>query len=481
MLQPGKRKSWLHRLASRCFGAALLFAIVSQIWITFSLSTVTQALANSNPMASQPSRSRALLLKADGPLTPAMEEYIKRGLRQTANEGTELVILQLNTPGGSLNLMNHIVQEIRASSTPVVVYVGPRGAMAGSAGAVITLAGHAAAMAPETAIGAASPVGSQGEDLGETIAAKEKNILKATVRSLTEQRPAQAVSLAESMIDSAQAVSANEALQTGLIDFIATDNQDLLAQLNGYQVNTATGTRLLNTTNAEIEEQTSSLIEQLLSILTNPNIVFLLITIGVQSILIEMSSPGGWVAGFIGTVCLALAFYGLGVLDVNWFGVIFLIIAFVLFILDIKAPTHGALTVAGVVSLIVGALVLFNSPSIPAFQPRVSIPLVILMSMMTGAVFFGVMLFALRAQKIPAWTGKERMIGKTGRVQIGIAPGRSGQVLVSGEQWTAELAPGETEIPRGALIEVVSVQGLRLVVKKVTQASQSATGALTLR
>jgi membrane-bound serine protease (ClpP class) len=440
--------------------APLAFAILPT-------STNPQAMVGQPGLASQADSPRVLLLTADGPLTPAMFEYLKRGLQSAALQNAELLILKINTPGGSIDLMNRMVQVIRASQVPVVVYVAPRGAMAGSAGSVITLAGHMAAMSPETAIGAASPVGMQGEELGQTIQAKEKNILKATVRSLTEGRSSEAISLAESMIESAQAVSANEALQSGLVDFIAIDTNDLLQQLNGVRVKTAAGVRTLNTAHAEVQEQTTSFIEDLLAIFTNPNVVFLLITIGVQAILIEMSSPGGWVAGFLGAVCLALAFYGLGVLDVNWFGAVFLIIAFALFILDIKAPTHGALTIAGVASLIVGALVLFNSPSLPAFQPRVSIPLVVIMSLITGGVFFGVVLFAVRAQKIPIRVGIESLVGKKGWAITEIGPGRSGQVQVASEQWTADLAPGEQEIPRAAPIEVVQVAGLRLVVKKV--------------
>jgi membrane-bound serine protease (ClpP class) len=237
--------------------------------------------------------------------------------------------------------------------------------------------------------------------------------------------------------------------------------------LNGFVVQTQVGERQLNTTGAEIETINSSFIEELLGILTNPNIIFILLTIGVQAILIELSSPGGWVAGFIGAVCLVLAFYGLGVLDVNWFGIIFIVISFVLFILDIKAPTHGALTTAGVASLIIGALVLFNSPSLPAFQPRVSIPLVVFMSLMTGAVFFAVLMFALRAQKIPIRVGMESMIARTGRALTAITADHNGQVQVASEQWTAELVAGAAEISMGDPVVVVAVSGVRLVVKKI--------------
>jgi membrane-bound serine protease (ClpP class) len=197
--------------------------------------------------------------------------------------------------------------------------------------------------------------------------------------------------------------------------------------------------------------------------LTDPNIAFLLLAIGIQAILIEISSPGGWVAGFIGVVCLALATYGMGVLPVNWFGLIFLLTAFVLFILDIKAPTHGALTAAGVGSFIIGALVLFNSPGTPQFQ-RVSIPLVIIVSLLLGAMFAVILAIALRAQRAPILMGSESLSMKTGTVRDWA--GLSGQVQLGSELWSAESAQGSDHIRKGDTVEVVQVEGLRLKVKK---------------
>ncbi|MGB9672942.1 MAG: NfeD family protein [Anaerolineales bacterium] len=407
-----------------------------------------------------------LILTADGPITPAMREYLHRGIQTAERRSAEALIFQLNTPGGNIEPMNSMVQDIRLSTVPVIIYIQPRGAMAASAGTVITLAGHAAAMAPETTIGAASPVGAQGEDLGQTMEAKVKNMLEATVRSLAERRGPKAVELAEATIESAQAVSANEAYQAGLIDFIANDLSDLIRQLDGFKVDLANGSRIIHTQGAMSEQLQISLIEQLLIILTNPNIVFLLLTIGVQAILIELYSPGGWIAGFIGVVCISLAMYGLGVLPVNWFGMIFLIVAFILFILDLKAPTHGALTAAGVGSLIIGSLVLFNSPGVPSFQ-RVSVPLVISVSTMIGILFSVILLFALRAQKAPIRTGLESLIGKVGVARTDINP--SGNVQVGGELWTAVLAPGETPIKAGSRVIVTGKEGIRITVKKLEE------------
>ncbi|MCJ7625575.1 MAG: ATP-dependent Clp protease proteolytic subunit, partial [Anaerolineaceae bacterium] len=354
--------------------------------IRFLLIAVTILLFVFQPARAESGSPLVLVMNIDGPIAPAVQEYLVRSLKLAEQQGAELLILQLNTPGGGIDTMNKMLQEMRASQVPIVVYVAPRGAMAGSAGTMITLAGHASAMAPETIIGAASPVGGQGEDLGDTLKAKEMEALKATVRTLTERRGAQAVQLAEDTIEKARAVSASEALQAGLVDFVATDVEDLISKLDGFTVETIDGERNLSTAGAVVETIPLTLIESILQMLTNPNVVFILLSIGVQAIFIELSSPGGWVAGFIGAVCLAFAGYGMGVLTVNWFGLLFLVIAFVLFIVDIKAPTHGALTVAGIGSFIIGALVLFNSPGTPQFQ-MVSLPLVILISILTGSMF----------------------------------------------------------------------------------------------
>lgn len=433
------------------------------VWSVWSVLVLTLLAGGILPVRAQTATPLVIVLTADDAVGPPMIEYVRRGLTWADQQGAELVILQLNTPGGSIDSMNELIQLIRNSRVPVVVYVAPSGAMAGSAGTVVVLAGHAAAMAPDTAIGAASPVGPQGEDLGQTIQAKVKNILKATVRSLAEGRGQRAIALAEQTIDNAAAASANEALAAGMVDFIAVDIPDLLRQLDGFKVKTNAGEQTLVTKDAKVENVSESFIERLLSVLTNSAIVFLLITIGVQAILIEISSPGGWVAGFIGIVCLALAAYGLGVLPVNWFGAVFLIVAFVLFILDIKAPTHGALTIAGTVSLIVGAMVMFNSPNVPNFQ-RVPVLLIIGASVSTGIIFFVIMLIGVRAQKRPVSMGAETLVGRVGTTSTDLAP--RGQVRLGGELWTAELVGGEEALSAGARIEVVRVDGLRLLVRK---------------
>jgi membrane-bound serine protease (ClpP class) len=248
-----------------------------------------------------------------------------------------------------------------------------------------------------------------------------------------------------------------------MIDFIASDLNDLLSQLDGFNVSVKGQAVTLHTANVQIETINISLIEELLLIVTDPNIVFLLITIGVQAIIIEISSPGGWIAGFIGVVCMGLATYGLGILPVNWFGLLFILTSFVLFFLDIKAPTHGGLTAAGIGSLIVGALVLFNTPATPSFQ-HVSVPLVVGVSVASGGIFFAIMMVAVRAQKTPVVISELNVYGQVGIARTSLNP--KGSVQVGSELWSAVLEDGAAKLQAGSRVVVVKVDGLRLVVRK---------------
>jgi len=407
----------------------------------------------------------AVLLQLEGSLTTAMSSYLGRGLRLAAQREAEVVVVQIDTPGGSVELMSQMVSDIRASTVPVVMYVAPRGAIAGSAGTVITLAGHAAAMAPQTAIGAASPVGSQGEDIGETLESKIKQIIKAQIRTLAQERPPEAVAAAEDTVENASALTAGEALQIGLVDYIAEDVPDLLRQLDGHTVVIAGEKRTLHTEYLTVYPVETSMLEDLLDILTDPNIVFLLLALGLQAILIEIGSPGGWFAGFLGVISLALAAYGLGSLPVNYFGLIFILTSFVLFFLEVKAPTHGALAAAGLISFVVGALVLFNSADTPPAL-RVSVPLVIATGLVIAVSFIAILTFALRAQKTPQRMGERSLLDRSGLARTDIPRDGQGKVHLGGEMWTAEVADGEDEVKAGERVLVVGVEGLRLVVKR---------------
>jgi len=418
--------------------------------------------AFAQPAQAQSALPTAVVVKLEGPLTPVWSGMLERAIHKADVENADVLVIELNTPGGGVELMNSLMQQILASPVPIVVYVSPRGAMAASAGTLIVLSGQIGAMAPESSIGAASPVGMQGEDIESTLEEKTKEILKASARSLAERRGEAAIQLVEEAIDSAKAASATEALKAGLIDIVARDMDDLFVQMDGRTVLVNGEEVVLQTRGAQTIPVEPSMIEEILGMLTNPNIVFILLSIGVQAILIEISSPGGWVAGTIGVILMALAIYGLGILPVNWFGIVFLIVAFVLFILDIKAPTHGALTAVGTASFIAGALILFNSVRLPGYQP-VSVGLVIGMGIFIGLTFFAVVMVALRAMKKPIITGRESIAGRDGYVVTRLAP--SGVVQVAGEQWSASLEAGERPLKAGDKIRVVRVEGVRLIVK----------------
>src|SRR3990172_6277374 len=269
--------------------------------------------------AAQDEAPRVYRIVLQGPLTPVWATHIERSIAAAERDGAEALLIVLDTPGGQINLMQQLVEIMRASDVPLVVYVSPRGAAAASAGTLITLAAHVAAMAPETTIGAASPVGGEGQDIGETLEQKVKQDIRALARALTGRRGEQATSLAEAMIEEAKAVHAHEALAAALIDFVAVDEPDLLRQLDGFTVEVANRPVTLNTAGAQIQTLVMSWFEQLLNRVIDPNVLAILLFIGIQAILIELSNPGGWVAGFLGVVCLALALYGLGVIPVDWF------------------------------------------------------------------------------------------------------------------------------------------------------------------
>ena len=428
------------------------------------LGWVVGLLAMFAPMAaaSQDTPRPVYYISVEGALTPTTVSYVERGIDTATRENAELLLLTLNTPGGRLDFMQQIVEAIRASEVPVVVYVSPRGAAAASAGTLITLAGHASAMAPETTIGAASPVGGQGEDLGETLERKAKEDIRALARGLTARRGEKATQLAEAMIEEARAVSASEALEAGLIDFVASDRADLLRRLDGFSVEVAGRRVTLATAAASIRAIDMTLIEQILSRVADPNVLALLLFIGAQAILIELSNPGGWVAGFVGVVCLALAVYGLGVLPVDWFGLALIVLAFVLFVLDVKAPTHGALTTAGAITLVVGLLVLFSRPGVEEFG-RLSIPLVVSLGLGSALFFAFIIAKGLRAQRARPVTGVEGLIGSIGAARGDLAP--EGFVFVQGERWRAIAEDGP--VSGGASVQVVGIDGFRLRVRRL--------------
>jgi len=392
-----------------------------------------------------------------GPVTPVLAEYLDRAISDAELTGAAALVLELDTPGGSLDITKQITQRMTSATVPIIVYVAPRGAHAGSAGTFITLAGHMAAMAPGTSIGAASPVGSEGGELPETLKTKVTNISVADIKNLAARRGAKAQAWAAKAVSEAAAATADEALDLGVIDAIATDVPDLLSQLDGRTVIVAGKEVTLQLKDRPIEQVPLSPIESFLNTITNPALAAILLTIGLNAILFELSSPGGYVAGIVGVISLLLAFYALGTLNANWVGLGFVAIAFVLFVLDIKAPTHGVLTLGGIVSFVLGAFVLFNTSELNV--PWVTI---ISLALATGAFFAFAIGKAVAIQRRQPVTGMEGLIGQTAEVRQTLDP--VGQVLVAGELWRAESESGPIAV--GERVTITGYKGYLLQVQR---------------
>lgn len=407
--------------------------------------------------------SNVAVLEFDGPVTAIMHTYFARGLAEAAVSGADAVLIILDTPGGDLGITIEIVQLFRASEIPIIMYIGPRGAQAASAGSILTAASHASGMAPETVIGAASPINLDGSDINETAYRKEVEDMKATMRGLTERRGPEAVALAESMIEDARAVSASEALEAGFIDAIAATPEALLVALDGRSILINGQELVLQTAVASQTPIPLSFIENLLLALTNPVLVSILMAIGVQAIIIEISNPGGWVAGFLGVLFLGIGLYGLGQLPVNWLGLGLILVAFVLLVLEATATNHGALAVTGTVTLVAGLLVLFNSGT-PEFV-RLSIPAAISIGALTAGFFVFILTFALRAQRKQPVTGAKGMIGQIGTARSIFSLDGDlyrGSIMLKGEIWQAMASQ---PVQFGDEVSVAEIQGLKLLVE----------------
>lgn len=398
------------------------------------------------------------VLSAKGAVTPVLARYIERGIADAEANDAELLIIQLDTPGGSVAVMQDIVQAMIAADVPIAVYVAPEGAMAASAGTFVVLAADIAAMAPNTTIGAASPVGSQGEDLQQTEQAKATNALAAQIKGLAERRGDAAVAWAEKAVRSAEAATAQEALDLGVVDHVVSDVPGLLAAVDGTEVELDSRTVTLDTANAVTQELPMSLSEEFLHTITDPNIAYILLILGLNGLLFELASPGGFMAGIVGAISLVLGFYALGVLDVNYTGLGLIALAFVLFVLDIKAPTHGALTVGGIVAFVLGSLVLFDTPFY-----HVSRSLIVSVSLITASFFAFAVGAAVRAQRRQPTTGMEGMVGVVGHARSDLDP--AGTVFVYGERWTARTT--DDFVKAGAPVRVVGIDGFQLLVAPV--------------
>jgi len=428
-----------------------LYRVVHLSLIVFALLSLTiDALA-------QETERWVDVLTIRGAVTPIFASYIERGIRQAETDGAELLVIQLDTPGGSVEIMQQVVQTMTGARVPIVAYVAPRGAKAASAGTFVVLGAHLAAMAPSTSIGAASPVGQQGEELPETAAEKAKSVLVASIKGLTQRRGEKAVEWAEKAVREAAAATEQEALELGVIDLVAPDLPSLLEDLDGREVTLGQGTVVLHTRGAQVRNIDMNLVESLLHTITDPNIAYILLILGLNGLLFELSNPGAILPGVVGGICLLLGFYALGVLNVNYTGLGLILLAFILFIADVKSPTHGVLTAGGILSFILGSLILFNTPLY-----AVSRGLIVSVALVTAGFFAFAIRKALQAQRRQPTTGQEGIIGATAVARSDLNP--TGMVWVSGELWRAE-AEGEP-VAAGEKVMVVGVEGLVLRVRK---------------
>jgi membrane-bound serine protease (ClpP class) len=395
-------------------------------------------------------------IKIDGAIGPATASYISRAIDDASSQGAQCLVIQLDTPGGLLDSTKTIVQKFLASPVPVVVYVSPAGAWAGSAGCFITLAADVAAMAPTTSIGAAHPVsigGAGGEKMDDTMKQKLENFATSYIETIAEKHKRNA-EWAKASVRESQSLSADRALQLNVIDLIAADMPDLLKQLDGRQIHG----RTLHTAEAQVVEIPMTPRESVFQMIWRPEVMFVLMLIVIYGIIGELSNPGAILPGVVGAIALILLLYMAAILPVNVAGLALIGLAIALFLVDAFAPTHGVLTTGGIVAFFLGSLMLFRDAG-PAY--RLSLGLIIPATLLTGAFFVFVVGAGLRAQFAPVQTGKEALVG---RVIPAVTPinAQGGKVFLEGEYWRAV---SETPVDQDSPVEIVAVEGLTLKVK----------------
>jgi membrane-bound serine protease (ClpP class) len=396
------------------------------------------------------------LIKINGAIGPATASYIARAIDVAAERSDTCLIIELDTPGGSLDSTKAIVQKFYTASVPTVVYVYPEGAWAGSAGCFITLAADVAAMAPGTSIGAAHPVsiGPGGEEkTSDVMKEKLEQITGSFIEGIAKRRGRNAEWARSSVLES-KAIDADKALELKVIDLIAKDLPDLLSQLDGREVRGMT----LKTAGTEVVDIPMTAPERVLQLLSHPELMMILMLVAIYGIIGELSNPGAVLPGVVGAIALILVLYMATILPVNIAGLALIGLAVVLFIVDIYAPTHGVLTFGGIVAFFLGTLMLFNRAD-PAF--RVSLVYIIPATLVTAAFFIFVVGAGLRAQFLPVRAGRETLLGKSvpALARIDAANGR---VFVEGEYWNAV---SEVPIEPGHPVEIVAINGLTLTVK----------------
>ncbi|MBI4825924.1 MAG: nodulation protein NfeD [Nitrospirae bacterium] len=401
-----------------------------------------------------------MVIKAEGVVNPVMSEFITKSI-DDAGESSSPLVIQLDTPGGLDTSMRSIVQKIKASEVPIVVYVSPGGARAASAGVFITLSAHIAAMATSTNIGAAHPV-SVGEKMDETTSKKAENDAAAYIKSIAESRGRNA-EWAEKAVRESVSITENDALQSNVIDLIAPDLQTLLNNINGRKVTTSKGETVIKTAGQLITYKERSSRMRILDFISDPSVAYILMMLGFYGIFFEMTNPGALFPGVFGSISLILAFYSFQTLPVNYAGVLLILLAVILFILEIKIISYGILTIGGVISMLIGSIMLFDSTQ-PFF--RLSLKVILPAVIITVLFFTLTASLAFKAHRRKPATGKEELIESEGEARTDIH--ETGTVFIHGELWNAW---SDEPIKKGERVIVDAVENLKLKVHLKTNNS----------
>lgn len=396
------------------------------------------------------------IIELEGSINPATADFVARGLKTANGRGAILAIIQMDTPGGLASSMRTMVKAILNSPIPVVVYVGPRGAGAASAGVMITVAGHVAAMARGTNIGAAHPVGAGGKDIGGTMSEKVVNDMASYARGIAEQKGKNG-EWVEKAIRESVSITAEEARDKKVVDLVVEDMDDLLKSLDGKVVDLPSGKTTLKTAGLKKIHYKPGLRDKILKIISDPNIAYILMMIGLAGLYFELSHPGAIFPGVIGAISLILAFFSFQTLPVNYAGVVLILLAIIFFIAEVKVASYGILSIGGVIALTLGSLMLFENM-------RVSLKLMLPTIVLVGGFFVIVAGIAFRALRSRPTGGAEGILGETGVVKGLIEP--EGLVFVHGETWRAF---SEERIEPGDIVEVMGIKGLLLNVRKVPE------------
>ena len=405
---------------------------------------------------------RVVVGKIEGAINPITARYVERVLEGAERDGAAAVIFVIDTPGGLIDSTYRITGRFLNARVPVVTYIGPSGARAASAGAFITLAGHVAAMAPTTSLGAAHPVDSSGGDIQGDLRLKTENDAVAKIRGIAEARGRNAA-WAEDAVRKSVSIGAEEALRLNVVDLGASDVADLVAKLDGRTIRLPQGEVILRTAGAVRDDDAPNPLEALLHVIVDPQIAVLLFTLGTYGLIFELQSPGLIFPGIVGVIAIVLALFAFGTLDANATGIALMVYALALFALEIKIASHGLLTAGAIVALVMGTIVIFPPirPTFPGFRASVD-PVVIATIVGVSALFFGIATrAAIGFRTLPVHSGSVLLIGAVGIVKRELAP--TGIIRVADDDWTAVSEGGS--VPAGARVRVRRVDSVRLYVE----------------